>query len=158
VFTAETLLILVLEDLHWSDYATLDVVTALARQRAAARLLVIGTYRPVEVVVAEHPLGAITQELRMHGQCEELPLALLDEGGIDAYLTARFALPAIEQTPFHALVQVLHQRTEGNPLFLVNVVNDLVAQGAIREQEQRWEVRGDLAAEVREAPANVRQM
>src|SRR5262249_34594035 len=56
VFTAETPLVLILEDLHWSDTATLDLLASLARRREAARLLLIGTYRPVEVIVREHPL------------------------------------------------------------------------------------------------------
>jgi predicted ATPase len=54
--TLETPLILVLEDLHWSDHATLDLVALLARRRAPARLLLLGTYRPVELIVQQHPL------------------------------------------------------------------------------------------------------
>ena len=67
-------LVLVLEDLHWSDHATLDLLTWLARRREPARLLVLGTYRPVEVIVHGHPLQAVIQELRLHGQCVELRL------------------------------------------------------------------------------------
>lgn len=58
-------LVLVLEDPHWSDYATLDVLTLLARRRDRAPLLVIGTHRPVEVVLRRHPLRAIQQELQI---------------------------------------------------------------------------------------------
>lgn len=61
---ASSLLILVLEDLHWSDVSTLDLLAFLARRREPARLLVIGTYRPVEMVSPEHPLRAVTQELQ----------------------------------------------------------------------------------------------
>ena len=53
--TAERPLVLVLEDLHWSDQATLALVGYLARRRAPARLLLIGTYRPVEVIVTDIP-------------------------------------------------------------------------------------------------------
>src|SRR5439155_14250614 len=72
--TAERPLVLWLEDLHWSDYSTLDWLSYLARRREPARLLVIGTYRPVEAIVREHPLRAIKQELQVHGHCQELPL------------------------------------------------------------------------------------
>ena len=67
-------LVLVLEDLHWSDMSTLDWLAYVARRRASARLLVLGTYRPIDALVREHPIRAVTQELRVHGQCEELLL------------------------------------------------------------------------------------
>ena len=54
--TTERPLVLVLEDLHWSDGATLDWLAYVARRREAARLLVLGTYRPVEAVVHAHPV------------------------------------------------------------------------------------------------------
>src|SRR5262249_1350791 len=50
-WTAQTPLLLVLEDLHWSDYATLDLMSALARRREPGRLLLLATYRPVEVII-----------------------------------------------------------------------------------------------------------
>ena len=62
-------LVLVLEDLHWSDGATLDWLAYVARRRETARLLVLGTYRPVEAAVQAHPVRSITQELQAHGQC-----------------------------------------------------------------------------------------
>lgn len=79
IMTADTPLVLVLEDLHWSDYATLDLLAVLARRREAARLLVLGTYRPTDVLVQGHPLTTVVQELRLHGHCIELPLGLLSE-------------------------------------------------------------------------------
>ena len=75
--TATHLLVLVLEDLHWSDASTVDVLSLLARRREAARLLVIGTYRPTELVLREHPLKQAEAELRLHGHCGELALHAL---------------------------------------------------------------------------------
>src|SRR5262249_59512916 len=68
--TATTPLLLVLEDLHWSDFSTLDLLGMLARRQEAARLLVIGSYRSVDVIVKGHPLRALIQELRVRRQCE----------------------------------------------------------------------------------------
>src|SRR6266545_2808475 len=62
--TAERPLVLWLEDLHWGDYSTLDWLALVARRQERARLLVIGTYRPVDVLVREHPLQALKQELQ----------------------------------------------------------------------------------------------
>src|SRR4030095_11646818 len=62
VLTAEMPLVLILEDLHWSDYSTLDLISYLAKQRQAARLMLIGTYRTVELIVSGHPLEAAQPE------------------------------------------------------------------------------------------------
>jgi predicted ATPase len=154
VVTAETPLVLVLEDLHWSDAATLDLLASLARRREAARLLLIGTYRPVEVLVREHPLCGLTQELQLQGHCTALPLEGLSEAEISAYLAERFpgcGLPS-------ALAHVLHQRTEGNPLFLVNVLDALVTQGVLVQGPGGWECAGGMEAVERGVPESLRQM
>ena len=125
--TADTPLLLVLEDLHWGDYSTLDLISALARRRQRARLMVLATYRPVDVVLSNHPLRAVKQDLQARRLCQDVPLGLLSEGAIADYLAARF--PG-EQLPT-GLAQRLHQRTEGNPLFLVNLVDYWLAQGML---------------------------
>jgi predicted ATPase len=152
--TAARPLVLVLEDLHWTDVSTLDWLAYVARRREPARLLVVGTSRPVEAVVAAHPLRAVTQELRLHGQGVELVLPYLPETGVAAYLAQRYGagtLPA-------ALARVLHQRTGGNPLFLVAVVDALVQQGRLQEGPTGWALVGDLETVTMGVPASVRQL
>src|SRR5262249_19941114 len=56
-------LVLILEDLHWSDYSPLALISYIAKQRPSARLMLIGTYRTVELIVSGHPLKAVKQEL-----------------------------------------------------------------------------------------------
>ncbi len=90
VLTADRTLILRLEDLHWSDVSTLDWLAAVARRQERARLLIVGTYRPVEILTRDHPLKEIEQELHLHGQCEELMLDFLTEEHVTEYLTERF--------------------------------------------------------------------
>ena len=63
---AETPLALLLEDLHWSDFSTLELISAIARRGESARLLIVGTYRPVEMLANNHPLGTMKQELELH--------------------------------------------------------------------------------------------
>ena len=138
--TAETPLLLVLEDLHWCDYATVDVIGYLARRRGPARLMVVGTYRPAEVVVKQHPLGALKRELQVRGQCAEVALELLSERAVADYLKLRF--PGA-QFP-RELAQLVYARTDGNPLFVVNVADYLVAQKQVIHQPaadgsgERW--------------------
>jgi DNA-binding winged helix-turn-helix (wHTH) protein/predicted ATPase len=159
--TAETPLVLVIEDLHWGDYSTLDLVSALARRRQPARLLVLATYRPVEAVLSGHPLRAVKQDLQARRLCREIPLGLLDDRAVADYLDARFpggGLPA-------GLVRLLHQRTEGNPLFLVTLVDYWLAQGVLSARTDTngqcgasWELRTDLQALDVGVPASIRSL
>ena len=59
--TADEPLVLILEDLHWSDNSTLDLISYLARQRDKAQLMLIGTYRTAELILSGHPLKAVKQ-------------------------------------------------------------------------------------------------
>jgi predicted ATPase len=154
VLTTEMPLVLILEDLHWSDYSTLDLISYLARQRQPAQLMLIGTYRTVELIVSGHPLQAVKQELLAKHQCEELPLEDLSKNAVVKYLSFRFPgnrFPA-------GLATLIHERTEGNPLFMVNAVDFLVAEGLVVEHEQGWE----LAVEIEKAkvgvPDSIKQM
>jgi DNA-binding winged helix-turn-helix (wHTH) protein/predicted ATPase len=152
--SAEQPLVLVLEDLHWSDHATLDLLTWLARRREPARLLVLGTYRPVEVIVQGHPLQAVTQELVLHGQCVELRLEGLSAAAVTAYLTARFPGSAVAAR----LAGVLHQRTEGQPLFMKQTVDAWVQQGWVAEVAGQWEVQVAVDTMAQGVAASVRQL
>ena len=152
--TAQLLPVLVFEDLHWSDHATLDLLAALARHRAPSRLLVLGTYRPVEAIVHEHPLHAVKQDLQLHGQCREIPLAPLSAAAVADYLQERFPDCVFPE----ALIHHLFWRTDGNPLFLVSVVAHLVAQGLLVEQDGRWSLRNDAVDLTMEVPESLRHM
>ena len=154
VVTAGTPLVLVLEDLHWSDYSTLDLLGMLGRRREPARLLVVGSYRPVDVIVAGHPLRALTQELRIRRQCEEFALEFLREADVAVYLAQRFGahdFPA-------ELARAVHLRTDGNPLFMVRVVDELVTVGVLADQDGRWRLVAPLDEVARAVPESLRQL
>jgi DNA-binding winged helix-turn-helix (wHTH) protein/predicted ATPase len=150
----ESPLLLVLEDLHWSDYSTLDLISYLARRQDRARLMVIGTYRPVDVIVGDHPLKGVKRELQAHNLCRELPLECLAEEAVAEYLNTRFPghqLPA-------RLRQTIYQRTEGNPLFMVNLVEYLIDQKMIVEEKGGWNLCVELSDVEKGVPANLRQL
>jgi predicted ATPase len=152
--TARQPLLLVLEDLHWSDYSTLDLLAVLAHRREPARLLLLGTYRLPDVLQRGHPLYTVHHELQQHGQCTELPLPLLPEAAVAAYLAMRFpdaCLPA-------GLARLVYQRTEGNPLFIVTVVEEWVRRGWLAPADESWTLRVELAACASTVPESVRQM
>jgi predicted ATPase len=152
--TAVVPMILVLEDLHWSDYSTLDLVGYLARRRDTARLMVIGTYRPVDVIVTEHPLKDVKRELQAHGLCHELPLDYLSEEDVARYLTARFPRHDLPRR----LTRLIHRRTEGNPLFMVNVVQYLIDEQVIKDSSGSWVLDDEHADIESGVPENVRQL
>src|SRR5262249_35827973 len=133
VLTADTPLVLVLEDLHWSDSATVECLASLAQRRAPARLLVLGTYRPVEKWVRAHPLRGLVQELLGRGQCVELPLELLPAEDVVAYVAARLGGPVSA-----ALAAFIHERTEGHALFMVHIVEHLQQQRLLQRQAGQW--------------------
>ena len=118
--TAETPLLLVLEDLHWSDYATLDLLAALARRHTPARLLIVGTYRPGEALAQDHPLQAVTQDLPAARGRDRGPAGAAERRGRSGVSGG-----APPQAP-SALAAELHWRTDGHPLFLVTLVQALV--------------------------------
>jgi predicted ATPase/DNA-binding winged helix-turn-helix (wHTH) protein len=154
VLTAEVPLVLILEDLHWSDYSTIDLISYLANQRHAARLMLIGTYRTVDVIVSGHPLKAIKRELLAKQQCEELPLEYLSKEAIARYLAVRFPgnrFPA-------DVARLIHERTEGNPLFMVNAVDYLVAEGLISESEESWRLVVKIENVEVKVPDSIKQM
>lgn len=83
---SEKPLVLVLEDLHWVDPSTVDLISAVARRRAPGKLMLIGTYRPVDATVRQHPLKAVKQDLLMHHLCSEIALTPLTEAEVAEYL------------------------------------------------------------------------
>jgi tetratricopeptide (TPR) repeat protein len=139
VIAAESPLVMFIEDLHWSDHSTLDLIATIARRTEPARLMILGTYRPVEMLAGEHPLRVMKEEAELHQQCIELRLPLLSEADVAAYVRQRFASPA-------SVASAVFRRSEGNPLFMVNVVEYLMEQGSLADADKI------------EAPHNIRQM
>jgi predicted ATPase len=138
--TRQQPLLLVLEDLHWSDHATVELLSYLAQRKEPARLLILGAYRPADFVTKNHPLKAIKQELHAKRQCDELRVELLSRQDVSDYLTQRFP-----QNQFPLIfAEEIHRRTEGNALFMVNVVAELLQQGLIVEEQDHWMLTGDV--------------
>lgn len=147
----QSTVVLVLEDLHWSDIATVDLLSFLTQRRDPARLLIISTYRPAEASVQEHPIREVKQSLQVHHRCTDLALGFLSPADVAQYLRGRFG----EQPD---LVPGLHRLTDGNPLFLVGMVEELIRRGWLSESSGRWMVnapadRIDLAV-----PTDLREM
>ena len=126
-------LVLVIEDLHWVDHATLDALSAIARRREPARLLVIGTYRPVDVILSDNPFKSLRRDLCLHGLAHDIALEPLTAPEIGHYIGRAFS-------PNHltGLERVLHHHSGGNPLFMAATLDHLVKRGVIEWDGSCW--------------------
>ncbi len=128
--------VIVLEDLHWSDLATLDVLSRLARGSASVPMLVIGSYRPADSVIDAHPIRRLHQDLEIHGLCARLPLDRLSREDVESYLALRFGDPQFAS----ALSGPVFERTRGQPLFVTSLLKHFIDIGAVTEIDGNWHI------------------
>jgi len=149
-----TPLLLVLEDLQWVDPSTVDLISALARGRMPCKLILIGTYRPTDVPLSEHPLNQVKQDLLAHRLCHEIALQPLGETDIAEYMSAEVPgenLPA-------GLAGLVHRHSEGNPLFMVAALEDMTERGFVSQENGSWKLNVSLEEIDLEVPENLRAM
>ena len=127
-----TPLCIVLEDLHWSDRGTLDLLIHIARGLQGARLLIVGTYRDVEVD-RTHPLSSALAELRRGSAFERVPLRGLTVDEVHRMINA-FTGHDVRW----ALAEGVYRQTEGNPLFIQEVLRYFVEEGLLKRQDGQW--------------------
>ncbi len=122
---------IVLEDLHDSDKGTLDMLIHVSRNLSGARLLIVGTYRDVEVD-RNHPLSAALAELRRVSTYGRVLLR-----GLNADEVRRMLESITQEEIPWSLAEAVHRQTEGNPLFVQEVVRYLVEEGHLIQKEGR---------------------
>jgi predicted ATPase len=151
VMASEKTLVLVFEDLHWADLSTLDLISALARRRQAARLCLLGSYRPAEVSAGQHPLKRLKQDLVTHKLCTDVSLGPLERDAVREFLLLELNVQDLnvhksnqEMLP-KGLASFVHQHCEGNPLFMIAMLEHLIAQGFIRQEAGVWQLRSALS-------------
>jgi len=156
VLTAQVGLVLWVEDMQWSDPSTPEWAGYVARRTGPARLLVVGTCRPVAVLDQGPPLHVLTQELLLYGKGVELELRGLTVSAVFDYLCRLMGYE--ERGAFHTLAQAIHQRTEGHPLFIVNVMEYLRAQGVLTPSNGLLDLQGVFALIQQEVPPRLQQL
>lgn len=148
-----TPLLIVLEDLHWADPSTLDLISALARHRGRSRIMLVATYRSTDVTRSTQPLQALKRDLVARHLCREILLEPLHEADITDYLLARGSTTDAARE----LASLLYRHTEGNPLFVIAVLEHLLAQKLV-DPEQGWRMRLTAAEISLDVPESLRQM
>jgi DNA-binding winged helix-turn-helix (wHTH) protein/predicted ATPase len=156
--TAEMPLALWLEDLHWSDMPTLDWIAAFAQRSEPACLLLIGTLRPLLTASPEHPLTTIVDDLRMKGFCREIAVRGLDESDVADYVALRLPSAPGHAERLRRLGKLIHQQTGGNPLFVVNVIEDLAARGLVASDDGQWTLTREVSRAELGMPDDIRRM
>jgi tetratricopeptide (TPR) repeat protein len=141
-------LLVVLEDLHWADESSLLLTEHLARLLPEMPVLLLGTYRDVEVDHS-HPLYRIIEQLRPRRLLERISLRRLSLDGVAAMLRGLAGQPVPEE-----LTQVIHRETEGNPFFVEEVYLHLVESGVLLDERGR--LRRDLRLDEVSVPESIR--
>ncbi len=147
-------LALFLDDVHWADPSSVDLLAYLGGRCAGWRLLVVLTYRPSDLSRAGHPFGPVKLELQGRGVLREIALPFLSRDDLAHYLALAFAGHRFPEE----FAAVLHARTEGNPLFMVDLLRYLRDRGVIVPGPGGWALAGAVPDLQRELPESVRGM
>lgn len=140
-------LVFILDDLHWSDRASLRLLHHLARSMRADRVLVVGTYREMELDL-EHPLNDALNQMNRERLSYRVPLRRLSEDDTRVLLSGLFDVETSRE-----LADAVHRETEGNPFFTEEVVKALVEEGKVYREGGRWQ---RLGIEELEIPQSVK--
>ena len=118
--------VLVIEDLHWTDLSTVDVLVHLAARLSRLRMLTIVTYRQNELALRDHPFVPVRADLIARGQLDELAVSPLRREDVREYVLTAFSGEEIAAE----LPALIFQKTEGNPLFMADLVRYLQTRDA----------------------------
>jgi class 3 adenylate cyclase/DNA polymerase III delta prime subunit len=134
-------LVLLLDDLHWADPASLDLLRTLARQAMGLPLLLLATYRADELP-RRHPLYPLLPLLVREARAARLELRALPGAAVRDLVRTRYALAGADE---QRLAGYLGERAEGHPLFVGELLRTLEEEGALHPVDGRWSL-GDLRA------------
>ena len=148
-------LVFFLDDLHWADISTVDLLAYAGNKLESLRMLIIGAYRPSDLLLSKHPFAEVKLGLQGRGACRDIAVAFLTAADVELYLTQEF--PEHQFPPEFA--SLIHAKTEGSPLFMVDLVRYLRNRGVIAANKQgRWSLAGSVPDIQRELPESVRSM
>jgi serine/threonine protein kinase/tetratricopeptide (TPR) repeat protein len=154
IFATTSPVVLLLEDLHWADPSSVDLLRHLSQRISHQHLLIAGTLRPEDIERSNHPLKSYKAEMLAHKLCEEIALDSLSPAHIQDYLNGTFA-PHNFPPEFAAHI---HDKTEGHPLFATNLLQYLQERGDIAKTNEHWSLSRPLFEMELEAPESVRSM
>ncbi len=151
--TRQNPLVLFFDDVHWTDPSTVDLLSHLATKFDSTRILVIVTYRLSELLLLKHPFIGVKRELQTRGACREIEVEFLSPGDVERYIALEF-LGNCFPREFAGLI---HARTEGNPLFMVDLLRYLRDRKVVvkAEGDENWRLARSLPDLSRVIPQSV---
>ncbi len=131
--------LLILEDMHWADRASLDFLRFLGRSVSDIPVLIVATYRADEIAPG-HALYTLLPAIIRESQPERLDLQPLDERAIEEWIGRAYSLSTTDR---QRLTTYLQHHAEGNPFFAGEILRELETNGVLRAGDDSWEL-GDL--------------
>ena len=147
-------LIIFFDDLHWADASTIDLLAYVANRLDSMRALIAVTYRPSELMLARHPFSQVKLELQGRGICHELALDFLSREDVDRYLELEFPGHNFDEE----FLPLIYKKTEGNPLFMADLLRYLRDRKIIAEENGGWVLAQSVQSLESEMPESVRSM
>jgi len=141
-------LVWLLDDLHWADESSLLLLQHLVAHIATVPILIVGTYRDVELEVGK-PFEKMLSQLVRQRLCERIALKRLSEDAVSELLSALGGAPAPA-----SLVRIIYDETEGNPFFIEEVFAHLSEEGKLFNAEGKW--RSELKVSELDVPEGVK--
>jgi DNA-binding winged helix-turn-helix (wHTH) protein/tetratricopeptide (TPR) repeat protein len=151
---AQVPLVLVLEDLQWSDVATIDLLSLLGQREQPAKLLVIATSRQAEIQSAEHPLNRVMRSLVARSGALALIVPKVDVAAVQSFLDRRYPGHVFPER----LTDLVAKITGGTPLYMVSLLDELVGRGMLAEREGKWTLTVSIEDVQAHRPASVKQL
>jgi len=146
--------VLFLDDVHWADNSTVDMIAYLATQLAARRLFIIATARQSELLLQKHPFLQLTRDLQSRGRLHQIALHFLTWEDIQRYVRLEFPANRFPED----FQRMVFEKTEGSPLFMVDLLRYLRDEGVLAQRDSVWEATHDVTDIEREIPMSVRSM
>jgi hypothetical protein len=146
-----TPLVLFLDDIHWADDSTMDLMTYISTHFDSTPLLLLATYRPEELQLHHEHFSQIALDLQARRRCRRIDLGFLSVEDVGAFVALEFP----ENNFPGVFLKLIHDRTEGNPFFMVEVLHYLRDKQILFQSEGTWRLSEKLPDIERDLPQSV---
>ncbi len=143
-------LVILLDDVQWADTASLQLLNYLGRRMKEERIMIIGTYRDLELS-DDHPLSRLLLDLNRERVLTKIPLSRLSTEHVASIIVNYLGNGVVA----HDLVVLIHSRTGGNPFFVEEILRSLWEQGQMHKSENGWTIRETSQVEI---PSSIRAL
>ncbi|MFO7990992.1 MAG: tetratricopeptide repeat protein [Thermoplasmata archaeon] len=136
--------LLFLDDLQWAESMSLKLLHYLSRNTRNDRILIVGTYRPEDIVQFDdgttHPLKTTMQNMGREELFQEMDLERLNKHSVEDFINKTLKKTELESK----FINKIYKESEGNPFFLLEVLKMMVLEGYLEKVDERWNPSKDL--------------